>query len=76
MVMAGPLPDRSFVDRLWWRRANCTRSSFSIRVPMVDTSCVEAESIASRKSVDHCVELGVPPDVDPMLFGESLRNRM
>ncbi len=73
---AGPAPDRAFVVRLWWRCAYWTRSSFSFVPPMLDTSCADVESIESRKSVDHCVELGVPPALDPMLFGESLRNMM
>ena len=59
-VMAGPLTELPWV-RNWCRRAYCTRSSFSMLFPIVDTSCAEAESIRSVKSVARSVVVWPPP---------------
>ncbi len=62
-VTAGPSTEMPCV-RNWWRRAYCTRSSFSMVAPIVDTSCAEAESIRSVKSVARSVVVRPPPMFD------------
>lgn len=76
MRMPGPLPERPLRERAWWRSANCTRTSFSLFDPKVETSCAAAEFIASRKSVDHSTVFGTAEFVAPTLFGASFSKRM
>ena len=66
-VTAGPSTEMPCV-RNWCRRAYCTRSSFSIEPPIVDTTCADVESIRSVKSVARSVVVSPPPMFDGERF--------
>jgi hypothetical protein len=76
MRIPGPLPacDPGALDCV--RVAYCTRSSFSTREPIVDTSCPAVECWRSLKSVPCCTEFGTPDVVLPMLLGMKLSKKM
>ncbi len=60
-TIAGQAPAFSLVVRNWWRRANCTRSSFRRFTPNEEISWTDAESMRSLKSVARSTVLRPPP---------------
>ena len=65
-VTAGHVPAPSLSVRNWWRRANCTRSSFRRVAPKDEISWADTESIRSLKSVARSTVFRPPL----MLYGE------
>jgi hypothetical protein len=66
-VIAGPSTEIPCV-RNWCRRAYCTRSSFSMLPPIVDTSWADVESMRSVKSVARSVVVSPAPMFDGERF--------